>query len=356
MKTWKKILIASLAVIAVAALAFACIAASDWYERTHRISYWEVHPRHVSPNILMVHGSHGHKGFVQLKDIRTGQYTTPELDHVFVNEYDQEDSLVVFRTNDRLRGYLNANTGKITIHARFDRAWNFSEGIAAVLTDGVVSFIKPDGTPAFEQTFPIYYDDYSDGIAFQFHNGLCVMRTMEGKWGLINKQGEWAIQPIYSTISAPHQGFRIVCDGSKYGLLTLDGQLALPMEYDNIRPYATGRGIRLDKDGYAKVVDSNFNTIVPFVHDGLHVLSYVDYSRPSTYEEQGSANYIEPKYWRYDVGQGSGVVDAEGHVIIPAKYFMVRIVNDQLFEVEVTLGGDRLLFNNKGQCVGISQI
>lgn len=353
---WKKVLIASLAVIAVAVFVFVCLLASIWYEKNHRTAYWETQPRHISPNIVMVYGYHGHNGFVQLKDIRTGQYTTPELNHVFVNEYNQEDSLVVFRTHDRLRGYLNANTGKIIIPARFDRAWNFSEGIAGVLTDGVVSFVNEDGKPAFEQTFPIYYDDNFDEIAFQFHNGLCVMRTMDGKWGMINTKGEWAVEPIYNFISAPQNGFRIVYDGDKYGLLNIDGQLALPVEYDDIRFYSVQGGIRLVKDGFAKVVDHNLNTIVPFVHDGLHLLSYVDDYRSDIYNDENAAKPIEPKYWRYDIGSESGVIDNNGNVIIPAKYHMVRMVNENLFEAEVTCGGDHILLDNKGRRVGKSGI
>ncbi|MBR4564118.1 MAG: WG repeat-containing protein [Paludibacteraceae bacterium] len=353
---WKKVLIASLAVIAVAVFVFVCLLASIWYERNHQITYWKSQPRHISPNIVMVCGYHGHNGFVQLRDIRTGQYTTPELNHVFVNEYNQEDSLVVFRTHDRLRGYLNANTGKIIIPARFDRAWNFSEGIAGVLIDGVVSFVNEEGKPAFEQTFPIYYTDHYDEIAFQFHNGLCVMRTMDGKWGMINTKGEWAVEPVYNFISAPQNGFRIVYDGNKYGLLTTDGQPALPVEYDDIRFYSVQGGIRLVKDGYAKVVDHNLNTIVPFVHDGIHLMSYVDDYRSDMHMDGDKMILVVPKYWRYDIGSESGVIDIDGNVIIPAKYYMVRMVNENLFEAEVTCGGDHILINSKGQYVGKSGI
>ena len=48
------------------------------------------------------------------------------------------------------------------------------------------------------------------------------------------------------------------------------------------------------------------------------------------------------------------MIDNEGRVIIPAKYHMVRMVNEHLFEVEVTYGGDRILINDKGQFVGKS--
>ena len=84
-------------------------------------------------------------------------------------------------------------------------------------------------------------------------------------------------------------------------------------------------------------------------------MDYVDLYRSNIFQENGTSRFIVPKYWRYDVGTGSGVIDNEGNVIVPAKYYMVRIVDDTLFEVEVTCGGDRILFNNKGHYVGKSK-
>lgn len=346
MKTWKKILISAFCVLAVGLTVFACLLAQIYYDKYHKVEYWETHPKHVSPNILLVHGYHGMNGFEQLKDVRTGRFTTPELNHIFINEYNEEDSLVVFRTKDRLRGYLNVNTGQIIIPAQYNRAWNFSEGLAGVLADGVVSFIKEDGQPAFEQTFPINYNTNYEDIAFQFHDGLCVMRTMEGKMGMINTRGEWVVEPVYNDIHAPRNGYRIVSDGSHYGLLTIDGQPALPLEYDIVRVSSDGQGFFVAKDGYAKIIDKNLRTTVPFAYDGIYDLEYINSYR----DDVGYTNL----YWRYDVGFGSGVIDRQGNVIIPAKYYMVRIVNDNLFEVKVTSGGDRLLFDRSGRNIGKS--
>ena len=195
-------------------------------------------------------------------------------------------------------------------------------------------------------------DDYSD-IAFQFHKGLCVMKTMDNKWGLINTQGEWAVEPVYTTISAPRNGYRIVSDGNLYGLISENGQVVLPLEYDFIRLSSNPAGFTIAKDGWAKTIDYDLKTVVPFVHDGLYVLSYVDDYRSNIIYENGEATkYIVPKYWRYDVGSGSGVIDNKGNVIIPAKYYMVRMVDDDLFDVEVTCDGDHILINSKGQIVG----
>ena len=355
MKTWKKIFIVALSVLAVTAAILVGLLIKIHYEKCYRVSYWETQPQHVSENILMVHGDHGQESFVRLKDVRTGQFTTPELQHIFINEYCTKDSLVVFRTFDRLRGYINVNTGQIIISAQYNRAWNFSEGMAGVLKDGVVSFINEDGELAINNTFPIYYyDDYSE-IAFQFHHGFCVMRTMDNKWGLINTQGEWAVEPVYTTISAPHYGYRIVSDGNHYGLLTIDGKLALPLEYDIIRLSSDNQGFFIAKDGCAKIVDRHFNTIVPFAHDGLYELDYIhDYRTKEEYDKYGNPMPYTPEFWRFDIGYGSGVVDRHGNVIIPAKYYMVRMVDENLFEVVVSCGGDRILFDHKGRYVGKS--
>ena len=350
--SWKKVWIVALSVLAIGVFIFACAMAALYLQKYHKTYYWDSLARRVSPTILMVYGDRGDTEFARLKDLQTGKYTTPELQHIFVNEYASEDSLVVFRTFDRLRGYLNLNTGRIIIPAQYNRAWNFSEGIAAALKDGEIFFINSNGERAFPQSFPITYtDDYYD-IAPMFHNGLCVMRTMENKWGLINTRGEWAVEPVFNSIHAPRFGYYVVSDGKRYGLLSASGKMALPMEYDFIRLASDGNGYVLAKDGIAQEVDRNLKVTIPFVYDGLSVLEYVDSYRSHDYEKDGTTKFIVPKYWRYDVGEGSGVIDLNGKVIIPAKYFMVRMVDDHLFEAEVSFGGDRILFNDKGEYVG----
>ena len=353
---WKKVMIAALCVLAAAALVFAVLLCQIYYEKYHKVSYWESWTDQLSPNIVIEHGYVGMEGFEQLKDIRTGQYTTPRLQHVFINCSDSEDSLVVFRTHDRLRGYLNINTGKIIIPAQYNRAWNFSEGIAAVYKDGFVSFITEYGEPAFPATFPIRYDLNFDDIAFQFHDGLCVMRTMNNKWGLINTQGEWVVEPVCNFIDAPYHGCRRAFDGTYYGLIGKNGTWALPMEYDIIRPASDDQGWILVKDGLAKEVDFALQVTLPFVYDAIHLLSSIDGYRDNEYNEDGDTSNqpAEPRFFRFDIGSNSGVIDAKGNVIIPAIYYNVRIVNDDLFEVEMTCNGERLLYDTKGRYVGKS--
>ena len=91
--------------------------------------------------------------------------------------------------------------------------------------------------------------------------------------------------------------------------------------------------------------------IRPFVHDGIHMLEYIDKYPSEISEDYAVVMSLEPQFFRYDVGYGSGVIDHNGNVIIPAKYYMVRLVNDHLFEVEVTPGGEHLLFDTNGNRV-----
>jgi len=351
---WKRILIASFACVALT-IAVAGITAGCQYLHYKTIGDYSGLEKRVSEHITMVHGSKAGYYFCQLKDTRTGEFTTPKLNHVFLNEY-TDDSLVVFRTEDRQhRGFLNIHTGRIVIPAQYDRAWNFSEGLAAVVKEGEISFIDEHGERAFDATFPLCFDDHQADYAFQFHNGLCVMITWDHKWGLINTRGEWVVEPIYNEINKPRFGYRIVSDGEHYGLITTSGKRVLPLEYDIIRHSSDGRGFFIAKDGYAKIVDKHLKTIVPFAHDGLYQLTYSqDYRSANEYDEYGNIKSDAPQYWRYDLGAQSGVVDHHGNIIIPAKYYMVWMVDDNLFEAEVACGGDRILFDRKGQYIGKS--
>lgn len=346
--TWKRVLRASFACLAfTAAIAAFIVGSLFWYYWTR--GYYFGLEKRVSEHITMEHGKRAGYLFCQLKDTRTGKYTSPKMNHVFLNEY-SDDSLVVFRAEDRLhRGYVNINTGRVVIPAKYDRAWNFSEGLAAVIKEGLISFINEQGEQAFPATFPFRYDDDHADYAFQFHNGLCVMISWDHKWGLINTRGEWVVEPIYTEINKPHLGYRIVYDGNHYALLTASGQTALPLEYDIIRRSSDDKGFFIAKDGYAKVVDRNLNTVVPFAHDGFYHLNYIH-----NYRSEDEDDSETPEYWRYDVGFGSGVIDRQGHVIIPAIYYMVRIVDDNLFEAELTCNGDRILIDRNGQFVGKS--
>ena len=72
------------------------------------------------------------------------EYTTKKLRWVSGDPCER-DSLTVFCDKEGKRGYVNVNTGEIVIPAQYSKAWNFSEGLAAVLGgDDCIGFIDKD--------------------------------------------------------------------------------------------------------------------------------------------------------------------------------------------------------------------
>lgn len=346
MKTWKKIMIVALSVLAVAVTLIAIFVVCIYYQEYHEKYCDEDNSRYVSENIVMDFYSQRRTTYVRLRDDRTNEYTTPALQHVFLNEPNSPDSLVVFSSMEMKRGYLNINTGQIIIPAKYDHAWNFSEGLAVVAEDGRLKLIQSDGQQAVSTTFPIPYNTPVENAIFQFHNGICVMVDAQKRWGLINTQGEWCVEPQYTAIGELYHGYRFVRMGGKYGVIRANGQIELPLEYDEIRYAEDGVGFLLAKDGICQKTDSQLIVTEPFVYDHLYVLDYA-LTQENESDEINTLNEDHP-FFLYGIGNKTGLINAQGKVIIPAIYYYIRQVNDQLFEVEVSRGGEHMLFDAQG--------
>ena len=349
MKIWKKIFIVALSVLAACLLTIIIGTVVNYCEmRGYHHRWAKESALWVSENIKMERDY----DYVRLKDNRTGKYTTPKLHHIYINEYDS-DSIVVFqKKRNGERGYVNLHTGRIVIKPQYDKAWNFSEGIAATYTDGTVTFIREDGTPAFPTTFNVTLNCNS---SFQFHEGYCVMSTPEGKWGLIDRNGNWHVQPIYNAIYAPYHGFRTITDGELFGLMTTDGSMVLPVEYDAITRAPSREGFYLTRDGLRWEVDYNMQATRPFIHEGIHLIRYVDEYIDVDYYYSGSEDREEVDYFRFELNNSYGIIDANGKVILPAKYSYIRRVNDHIFEAKLSGSEDAVLFDTKGRMVSSIQ-
>ena len=95
--------------------------------------------RHLSNHILFQ--KYGSK--TRIVNEVTGEVTMKNVMNV-VTSVDKSDTLAVFFKDDK-RGYLNRNTGKVVIPAKYSKAWIFSEGLAAVVEDGELKFTNREG-------------------------------------------------------------------------------------------------------------------------------------------------------------------------------------------------------------------
>lgn len=121
-------------------------------------------------------------------------------------------------------------TGKIAIPARFERAYDFSEGLARVRLDGKWGFIKPDGSYAVEPRFEDARD-FSDGMA-------AVMSG--GKWGYVDKAGQQAIAPQFDEPQRFQEGLALVWQKGKVGFMDKQGKVVIAPTLDGAREFKDG--------------------------------------------------------------------------------------------------------------------
>lgn len=264
---------------------------------------------------------------------KTQSYVIDTLDHIF--QYQLSDTIVIYTDIHRhnynsKRGFLNIKSGEVIVPARkYRKAWHFSEGLAAVVKENKVGFINTQG----EVVIPFIFDyaestEYLWDFGYMFYNGYSIMTDSSCKFGIINKAGQWVVEPQYDRISGIDEyGFRKVELNGKYGLMKSDGTLVYNVEYDEVTVY-DGDNIVLAKNGRkwkensrGQVTAKNlFDSTTPLI---VYVLN-----------ADGDCDSILTPYVAYQVCDRYGVMDSQtGEILCPALFTDIEIVGKELFEV-----------------------
>ncbi len=164
--------------------------------------------------------------YMRIYNYETGQTTLKMVDWVVTSA--DKDSLAVYSKNGK-RGYLNRFTGEIAIPAQYDKAWVFSEGVAAVVKDGELYFIDHNGETILTGDWKYYH-----GKDFVFKQGHCVVwNGYESGFGLIDTNGNWILEAMYDNI-IPSNGIWIIVDHGRFGLLDAEFNTLLPTMFEDI--------------------------------------------------------------------------------------------------------------------------
>ena len=212
----------------------------------------------------------------------------------------QTDPLSRYQASNGLWGFKDP-TGKVVIRATYKYAYNFSEGIACVVTTkSVVQFINASGTRLFKTNYYVpptdpgaatmggyYYYDHglvcvwarnydlhgvelvsqgptvirADGSAFglpqdytlvDYSCGVFLL-TKDGKYGYMNYNGDWIAQPVYTSATPFSEGVAVLGFGSgSMGVIDTSGNIVLPFAFDYITPCSGGVMLTYDKaDGWS---------------------------------------------------------------------------------------------------------
>lgn len=189
----------------------------------------------------------------------------------------------------------------------------FSEGLISVKKEGKWGVIDKQGNTAipFQYDFP---------VIGSFHNGLASF-VSGGKCGFINSSGEVVISPRYDSVDDFSDGYAIVANNNPasqdgdylYGAIDTQGNLIVPIQYDYMSRFREGMARVSDKpfgSGKYGFVNTSGNLIVPIQYtkaysffDGLAVVAVED--------ERFSEPVFQNRY---------GYIDKQGNVVIPLEY------------------------------------
>lgn len=154
---------------------------------------------------------------------------------------------LVWAEKDHKYGYLDI-TNRVIIQFKYGKAYNFSEGLAAVgERDGYynavigrvpnfkIGFIDKSGNVVI----PFQFKPQLASTTPEFHEGLSPMGVSSNNyWGInvgyINKKGEFVIKPIYDSAEPFENGLGQVQLKHKSGYVNYVGEEVIPIEYDYV--------------------------------------------------------------------------------------------------------------------------
>lgn len=279
-------------------------------------------------------------------NLKTKEYTTPKID--WVSSVPENDSLTVYAIGNK-RGFLNVKNGEIIIDAdsnNYSNAWVFSEGLAAVVRNGKIGFINAKNEIVIPFKY-CYFDKYNAyDFGYLFHNDCCVMTNEKGELGLINKKGEWILNPIYDEIlPLQKNGYRLVVNKEKYGVIDSNNNIVYPAEYDYID--IVSNGFVLAKEGKMWQIDFSGKVTKPFMYEMSEEILFV-----SGYTEDEYPIYTNSDYAKYEILGLYGILNTiTGKPITPAKYYDVSILSKNIFEVQDKESGNWYLLDKNGNII-----
>lgn len=233
-----------------------------------------------------------------------------------------EDGRALFSvTNGKktdLYGYLD-RSGNEVISATYLSATDFQNGRAVVqLKEGKFGLINPNGDLLERYPYP-YVGHYGEGL-------LAFQKDKNGLYGYINEKGKVVIPPKFEGAQAFVDGIAIVNDIKDYlyfyGVINKKGEVLLKPEYNDMSWLGENRlavGVALDKERpylgltYA-IADQNGRFLTDFIYS--HVLPYENgYASASTNDETFFINKNGKKAKNLPTVKGDGSLFLEGQVI-----------------------------------------
>ena len=336
--TWK----VGLGLIGVGVAVFCIILAIAYYEGNYGRYEWR--DRTLSEDVVV---RAYNDNTVRIWNKATKKYTTKRIRWVSGDPC-EGDSLTVFCDKDGKRGYVNVKTGRIVIPAQYSKAWNFSEGLAAVLgKDSCIGFIDKDNQLVIDYVIPLV-----NGMDYIFRDGYClVMRYVDGidHYALYRKDGSLALNWSHTRIDESYGGYRVVGNEEGYWLVDDEFNKVFPDVYDRVVRSKENNGVYITKNHVKQLWAYDGTVIEPFVIDSTFRLEYDVMNE----DGDGYSQVMVDDIMVYLVDGWEGLMDARtGRIITPARYWNIKMVSKDLLEAELGYGSEGVILDRTGRVIG----
>ena len=317
--------------IAIAVGSEFCRSVYSWWSNRYDSDEQCYSQRHVSENVSYWYDEYGY-GSGYLETV-SGKKTIKGISWIATPL--GTDSLVCY-SNGKKRGYFNKFTGEAVIEPKYNHAWIFSDGVAAVEDDGWIKFIDASGKEVFSPGI-----SYKSGDDYVFHNKhLVAFNDRAGAYGLIDTKGDWALKPEYSSIE----------NNKDYWLLyKTDSMSVVNSEFQTVIPFVKGRiwvgdkDITVIKDNHvAQLYAKNGDVIEDFCISGVNCLTYdtneLRYDTTKLYNDDGTlfseTKDDEPtivkkmakcRSYESEIGW-YGLISTEGKIITTPMYSSIEAI------------------------------
>lgn len=261
---------------------------------------------------------------------------------------ENEDSLAVFSQNGK-RGYFNRYTGREVIPAKYDAAWVFSNGIAAVAEDDSIRFINEKGVPAMTKAFA---RDYK--LNHVFHGNYCIMGDGKGAIGLIDKTGNWIINPEYDeVIPATHNYWKMRKGKGSAALWYAFTDKAEPVNMDGVKLLEINEdlGVIYTLPNHLKlIVDFDGNRQEKFLCQDIEPMYYNSDNR----DKEGNLIEERTTLYRYRISDGyEGLCKANGDIVTEPLYWMVKPIGKDLYHCTYKDTNSGVIINSNGEITSL---
>lgn len=194
-----------------------------------------------------------------------------------------------------------------------------------------------------------FYNNYINAIK----QGRIPVENKGGKWGIIDKEGKYVINPQFSEIIPDGDGYVFKADGS-WGWCDSEGKYVINPQFGNVRPF-NGRDLTpafddgadlwglIDREGRWQV-NPQFSRIDPFMPNGLAIASGNDTEVFGLINDAGewvvNPQFKELVYFgrndrliARDDSYLAGLIDMEGTYIVNPSY------SDYISDIKYNLCG-----------------